>query len=85
MEAEILVADAREFKTNGGTTHYVVRDSDGNEYTTFREPIGTAALQAMGKRARIDYHEVQRGHYRSVYLDRVELLDGDRSVGSIEG
>ena len=80
MEAEILVANTREFRTNGGDTRYVLRDSDGNEYTTFREAIGAAALQATGKRARIEYHEVERGHYRNVYLDGVELLDGDRPL-----
>ena len=78
MDAEVLVADTREFRTDGGNTRYVLRDSDGNEYTTFREPIGRSALRATGKRVRIEYHEVERGHYRNVYLDRVELLDGDR-------
>jgi hypothetical protein len=80
MEAEILVADTREFRTKDGDTLYVLRDSEGNEYTTFREAIGRSALRATGKRVRVEYHEVERGHYRNVYLDRVELLDGDRPL-----
>lgn len=77
MEAEILVADVREFETKGGNTRYVVRDSGGDEYTTFREAIGRAALETKGKRARIEYHEQQRGQYTNVYLDRIEPLAGD--------
>ncbi|HEX5954884.1 MAG TPA: hypothetical protein VFY37_03025 [Solirubrobacterales bacterium] len=77
MEAEILVADVREFETKGGNTRYVVRDSGGDEYTTFREAIGRAALEAKGKRARIEYHEQQRGQYTNVYLDKIEPLAGD--------
>jgi hypothetical protein len=77
MEAEIFVTDVREFETKGGNTRYVVRDSDGDEYTTFREAIGRAALEAKGKRARIEYHEQQRGQYTNVYLDKIEPLAGD--------
>ena len=77
MEAEIFVADVREFETKGGNTRYVVRDSGGDEYTTFREAIGRAALEAKGKRARIEYHEQQRGQYTNVYLDKIEPLAGD--------
>ena len=61
MEAEIAVADVQTFETKGGNTRYVVRADDGSEYTTFREAIGSAALTARGKRARIEYHEQQRG------------------------
>jgi hypothetical protein len=50
----------------------VVRDSDGNEYTTFRESIGDAAKRLEGQRVRIEYHENQRGEYTNVYLDKVE-------------
>src|SRR5215203_1995189 len=56
MEAGITVKDVRTFDTKGGNTRYVVTDSDGNEYTTFREAIGKAALSAEGSRARIEYH-----------------------------
>ena len=76
MDAEIFVADVREFETKGGNTRYVVRDSGGDEYTTFREAIGRAALETKGKRARIEYHEQQRGQYTNVYLDKIEPLAG---------
>jgi hypothetical protein len=59
-------------KTRSGTIRYVVRDQDGNEYTTFRESIGERAKELEGKRARIEYHEQQRGQYTNVYLDKVE-------------
>ena len=68
------IADVRTFETSGGNTRFVVRDSDGNEYTTFREAIGESARRAEGRRARIEYHENQRGQYRNVYLDKVEPL-----------
>ncbi|HKH15131.1 MAG TPA: hypothetical protein VKA47_10810 [Solirubrobacterales bacterium] len=74
MEAGITVKDVRTFDTKGGNTRYVVTDSDGNEYTTFREAIGKAALSAEGSRARIEYHEQQRGRYTNVYLDAIEPL-----------
>ena len=51
---------------------YVVRDTDGNEYTTFREGIGQAARAFEGRRVRIECHEEQRGQYTNVYLDKVE-------------
>jgi hypothetical protein len=72
MEAVVTVRDVRTFETSGGNTRYVVRDDHGNEYTTFREAIGEAAQRFEGKRARIEYHENQRGRYTNVYLDKVE-------------
>ena len=77
MERKIDVKDVDEVETQSGNTRYVVRDENGNEYTTFREPIGEAALRAKGSRARIEYHEQQRGRYTNVYLDAIEPLDGD--------
>ncbi len=68
------IAEVRTFETSGGNTRFVVRDADGNEYTTFREAIGEAAKRAEGRRARIHYHENQRGRYTNVYLDKVEPL-----------
>jgi len=76
MDAEIEVTDVREFETKSGNTRYVVRDAGGDEYTTFREAIGKAALAADGKRARIQYHEQQRGQYTNVYLDKIEPVAG---------
>ena len=72
MEAVTTIADVRTFETRGGNTRYVVRDVDGNEYTTFREAIGDRAAELEGKRVRIEYHEEQRGQYTNVYLDKVE-------------
>jgi hypothetical protein len=81
MERETTLADVRTFETRGGNTRYVVRDSDGNEYTTFREQIGDKARQLEGKPARIKFHEQQRGEYKNVYLDSVEPAGG-QSGGS---
>jgi hypothetical protein len=72
MEAVVTIRDVRTFETSGGNVRYVVRDDDGNEYTTFREAIGEAASRFEGKRARIEYHENQRGRYTNVYLDKIE-------------
>jgi hypothetical protein len=77
MEKEIQVADVTTFETSGGNTRFVLRDAAGDEYTTFREAIGEAALRVKGSRARIEYHEQQRGQYTNVYLDAIEpLVDG---------
>jgi hypothetical protein len=51
---------------------YVIRDTEGKEYTTFRERIGERAAELDGRRVRIEYHEGQRGQYTNVYLDKVE-------------
>ena len=72
MQADVKIDEVRTFETSGGNTRFVVRDADGKEYTTFREAIGEAAKRAEGKRARIQYHENQRGRYTNVYLDKVE-------------
>jgi len=76
-EAIVDVAEVKAFKTSSGNTRFVLRDADGNEYTTFREEIARAALQAEGRRARIEFHEQQRGQYTNVYLDAVEPVDSD--------
>jgi hypothetical protein len=72
MEAVVTIRDVRTFETSGGNVRYVVRDDDDNEYTTFREAIGEAAKRFEGERARIEYHENQRGRYTNVYLDKIE-------------
>ena len=74
MEAEVKIDDVRTFETSGGNMRYVMRDAGGQEYTTFREAIGEAAKRAEGRRARIEFHENQRGQYTNVYLDKVEPL-----------
>ena len=82
MEKETSIEDVRTFSTSGGNTRFVVKDSDGQEYTTFREGIGQAAQQARGSRARLEFHEQQRGQYTNVYLDKVEIL---KPAGGEEG
>jgi hypothetical protein len=71
MDAITTIDEVRTSETRGGSTRYVVRDADGNEYTTFREAIGEEAMRLAGKRVRIEYHEEERGRYRNVYLDKV--------------
>jgi hypothetical protein len=77
MEVRSRLEDVRTFETRGGNTRFVVRDSDGNEYTTFREEIGERAQKLQGRLARIKYHEEQRDRYRNVYLDEVEPAEPD--------
>jgi hypothetical protein len=72
MEKVVTIRDVRTFETRGGNQRFVVRDEDGDEYTTFREGIGQAARAFEGRRVRIEYHEEQRGQYTNVYLDKVE-------------
>src|SRR5215212_3420701 len=81
MERETTLDQVRTFETRGGNVRYVVRDAEGNEYTTFRERIGDRARELTGKRARIEFHEAQRGRYTNVYLDKVEPAadEGDAS------
>jgi hypothetical protein len=67
------VESVRAFETQSGkSTRYVVKDADGDEYTTFRERIGEAAKAFEGRRVRIEFHEEQRGQYTNVYLDKIE-------------
>lgn len=77
MEAVASIDEVRTFETSKGNLRYVVRDAQGNEYTTFREAIGKRAQQLEGSRARIEYHEAQRGQYTNVYLDKVEPAPKD--------
>jgi hypothetical protein len=72
MEGVVTIAEVEPVRTRSGTIRFSVKDSDGNEYTTFRESIGQRAQQLVGKRVRIEYHEQQRGQYTNVYLDKVE-------------
>jgi hypothetical protein len=82
VEREVQVEKVEAFKTKSGNVRYVLRDAEGNEYTTFREAIARAALEAEGGRARIEFHEQQRNGFRNVYLDRVEALeDGNGDAG----
>jgi hypothetical protein len=79
-ESVVDVESVEEFETKTGTTRFVLRDGEGNEYTTFRERIGEAAKGLEGARARIKFHEQQRGQYTNVYLDSIEAVEVDPSA-----
>jgi hypothetical protein len=72
MEVVATLLEVRSFETRGGNTRYVARDSEGREYTTFREEIGGRAAELEGKQVKITYHEEQRGRYNNVYLDAID-------------
>ena len=74
MDAEVSIASVRKSETRNGNTRWTVVDDRGNEYTTFRPPIGQAAEKAQGSRAQISYHEEERNGFHNVYLDKVEPL-----------
>jgi len=81
-EKEVAVREVQAFQTQSGNTRFVLRDEDGNEYTTFKEPIARQAVAAEGRRVRIEFHEQQRNGFTNVYLDRVEVLeDPDEADG----
>ena len=83
-EAVVTVAEVKAFKTQSGNTRFVLRDDAGNEYTTFRDQIARDAVAAEGRRARISFHEQQRGNFTNVYLDRVQLLEPEEDDASSE-
>jgi hypothetical protein len=75
MQREITVEGVHSSATQGGSIRWVIRDKDGNEYSTFREAIGQGLRQFEGKRARIEFHEQRRGQYTNVYLDAIEPVE----------
>jgi hypothetical protein len=84
MEVTALVTDVEEAETRSGNTRYVVRDDQGNEYTTFRPQIGSEAAKFRGRRARIKYHEEDRGNFHNVYLDAIEPAGDEAAHGAGE-
>ena len=83
MEKVAHVDEVTAYKTKSGNTRYVLRDEAGNEYTTFKEAIARQAVEAEGRRARIEFHEEQRNGFRNVYLDRVEPLEEAEADGQV--
>ena len=77
MERTARIESVEQSQTRSGNTRYVVRDSEGNEYTTFRPQIGQTAAAFEGRTARIEFHEEDRNGFHNVYLDRVEAADAD--------
>lgn len=80
-EAEVRVSEVKAFKTRSGNTRYVLVDDQGNEYSTFKEPIAAKLPGLEGRRARIKYHEQERDGFTNVYLDAVEPLEGEGDAG----
>ena len=76
-EEVVNVERVEAHKTQSGNTRIVLVDDSGRQFTTFKEPIARQAVAAEGRRAKITYHEQQRGQFTNVYLDAVELLPGD--------
>lgn len=85
MEKVVRVADVKALKTKSGNTRFVLVDDDGDEYTTFRESIARSALEAEGRRARIEFHEQERNGFTNVYLDKVEALPDAEAPGEDAG
>ena len=76
-QREVHVDEVKAFTTQSGNTRFVLRDDEGREYSTFKEGIARSAVAAEGGRARITFHEQQRGQYTNVYLDSVEPIEPD--------
>ena len=72
MDKEVTVRRVEVTETRNGNKRYVLRDDEGNEYTTFRPPIGEEAVRHEGKRVRVKFHEQERNGFTNVYLDKVE-------------
>jgi hypothetical protein len=77
VETEVRIEKVDEVETRTGKTMYVVRDSAGREYTTFRPAIGREAARFEGRRARVEYHEQERHGFQNVYLDAISPAPGD--------
>jgi hypothetical protein len=71
MEADITVESVKAVESRSGNTRYVLRDSDGREYTTFRPKVGKEAAGYEGRPARITFHEEERNGFHNVYLDAI--------------
>lgn len=80
MPEEVVKVERVEArKTQSGNTRFVLFDDSGREFTTFKEPIARQAVAAEGRRAKITFHEQQRGQFTNVYLDAVEIVPGDET------
>lgn len=74
METEVTVERVEVKETRNGNRRFVLRATDGKEYTTFRQPIGEEAQKYEGRRVRITFHEDQRNGFTNVYLDAIAPL-----------
>jgi hypothetical protein len=83
---EIRVREVKALKTRAGHTRFVLVDSDGKEYTTFKERVAAKLPGLEGRRARIEFHEQERNGFTNVYLDDVTTLEEDADgPGTAEG
>src|SRR3954447_13359365 len=82
-EADVLIADVKAIRTKAGNTRFVVVGDDGREFSTFREELAADLPALKGRRARILYHEEQRGAYTNVYLDGVDPVE-EESAGDTD-
>jgi hypothetical protein len=76
VDTEVTVDCVDVKETRSGNRRFVLRDTDGNEYTTFRPQIGEEAAKYEGRRARISFHEEERNGFTNVYLDAVAPARG---------
>ncbi len=83
-ETEVRVSEVNAFKTRSGNTRFVLVDERGNEYSTFKEQIAAKLPGLEGKRARITYHEQERGGFTNVYLDAVEPVEEERTDAEVD-
>ena len=74
MDKEVEVSSVEVSETRNKNRRFVLRDSDGQEYTTFRPQIGEEAMKHEGRRVRITFHEEERNGFTNVYLDGIEPL-----------
>src|SRR3954449_9786313 len=82
MQEEVRVESVDSKETRNGNTRYVLRDSQGREFSTFRPQIGEQAKRAEGGCARITFHEQERNGFTNVYLDAVEVVEADAAAGA---
>ena len=83
-EAEVRVSEVNAFKTRSGNTRFVLVDDQGKEYSTFKEQIAAKLPGLEGKRARITYHEQERGGFTNVYLDAVVPVEEERTDAEVD-
>jgi hypothetical protein len=82
VDAEVDITSVETSETRNGNRRWVVRDGEGREYTTFRPEIGEEAERFRGQRARITFHEQQRGTFLNVYLDAIAPATGASAADS---
>jgi hypothetical protein len=80
VEADVKVESVEVNETRNGNRRFVLKDSEGKQYTTFRPKIGDEAAKYEGRRARISFHEEERNGFTNVYLDGIQAAAADRDA-----